>query len=598
MAKASRRRIGDFTVVAELAGKGGQGRLFSATCDRDGAFPGLAAGQVVALKVMPVRGDDPERAYRRLKRRTDALVASRHAGIVRYWGCFAHEGGLGEDMHVVVMELLHGETLEERLKREPLGLDAAEALRVVRTCLEALVCASGHGIVHRDIKPSNVFLCEDGGVKLIDFEIAQAATSAHTTTESGAMQGTYDYMAPDFHPDFRPDPKFRGDACSDVFSLSVLFHEAMTGRRPYSERGGGEGDQSMMEFFRRWNKADGREVSRTIRVDALRVHALRHVQKVLKRGLSPDRAGRFKTYAEMLEALSGVTVRELRGGKDTYRLSVCVGKGGFGAVYKAWRGSDGTPVAVKFLTRSDSDGRFWREARTLERFHDDRIVAFVESFEVGRETRMPVLVMAFLPHMPGSSLKERLGEPENRDGLPAGEVIPAFVRFAEGLAILHRDGVVHRDIKPANLYLPAGEPGKACLMDLGIVRTDETQTNGGLPGTPDYMAPELARSATRGDARSDIYALGLCLFEALSGTTAYPRLPRGSEAYAAWFERARSGEEPDLSALDWYPEARKAVARLVAPDPVDREASAAKVAALIRNIPERERASAAPETVA
>ena len=589
MAKSSQRRIGDFTIVDELAGKGGQGRLFSARCDVDGAFPGLSAGQIVALKVMPVRGDDPDKAYRRLKRRTDALVSSVHPGIVRYWGCFAAEGGLGDDVHVAVMDLLRGETLAERLKREPLGLDAAEALRIVRTCLEALVCASGHGIVHRDLKPSNVFLCDDGGVKLIDFEIAQAAAAAQTTTESGAMQGTYDYMAPDFHPDFRPDPKFRGDSCSDVFSLSVVFHEALTGRRPYPSHDGMSGDQSMMAFFRRWSRDGGGDVSRMVRVDSLRVHALRHVQKVLRAGLSPERSGRYRSYAEMLEALSAVSVRTLRGKKDSYRLSVCVGKGGFGAVYKAWRGSDGSPVAVKFLTRADSDGRFWREARTLEKFDDDRIVSFVESFEIGRETRMPVLVMEFLPHMPGSSLKDRIAAPDGRSGLPAAEVIPAFVRFAEGLAVLHHGGVIHRDVKPANLYLPAGEPGKACLMDLGIVRTDETQTNGGLPGTPDYMAPELARSATRGDARSDIYSLGLCLFEALTGSPAYPRLPRGSEAYAAWFERARSGEKPDLSALDWYPEARKAVAKLVDPEPIGRPYSAAKAASLVKGIPPRER---------
>ena len=589
MPKSSTRRIGDFLLAGELSGKGGQGRLFAARCERDGVFGALKSGDVVALKVMPVRGDDAERAYRRLERRTNALIASNHPGIVRYFGCFAEEGGLGEDVHVVVMELLHGQTLEERLRGEPLGLDAEEALRIVRICLEALVCASGHGIVHRDIKPSNVFLCEDGGVKLIDFEIAQAATTAQTTTESGAMQGTYDYMAPDFHPDFRPDPKFRGDACSDVFSLSVLFHEALTGRRPYPTDKMA-GDQSMMAFFQRWSKTAGRDVAHMVRVDALRVHALRHVQRVLKKGLSPERARRYQTYAEMLEALAVVSVRELRGGRDAYRLSVCVGKGGFGAVYKAWRVSDGAAVAAKFLTRADSDGRFWREARTLERFHDDRIVPFIESFQIGHETPTPVLVMAFLPHMPGSSLKERLTEDKNKNGLPVRNVLPAFARYAEGLAILHRAGVVHRDIKPANLYLPAGEPEKACLMDLGIVRTSGTQTSGGLPGTPDYMAPELAKSTTRGDARSDLYALGLCLYEALTGRTAFPRLPRGQEAYSAWFERARRGDAPDLSGLDDFPEAKELVASLIDSDPMARLADASKVADLMRDLPVREKA--------
>ena len=589
MAESRARRFGAFEALQLLVGKGGQGRLFAARCLEEGAFEGLHVGDEVVLKAMPVRADDPEKAYRRLARRTAALVAARHPGIVRYYGCFETEGGgIDDAMHVVVMELLRGETLEERLRREPLGLDGAEALAILRACLEALVHAASFGIVHRDLKPSNVFLCEDGGVKLIDFEVARQATSAQTTTESGAMQGTFDYMAPDFHPNFRPDPKFRGDQCSDVFSLAVTFHEALAGRRPYAA-GTMLGDQSMMAFFQRWTKADGSDPRRAIRIDGVRIHALRHLQRVLRKALQPERSARYQTYAEFLAALSRVEPRVLEGGIGRYRLSKCIGKGGFGVVYKAFREGDGAAVAIKVLLRAEYAERFDREGRVLMRFADDRIVTFVEAFS-GGDPMSPThfLVMRYLEGMPGSSLKDRLAADPSRRGLPRSETLAAFVRFAEGLQILHDEGVYHRDVKPANLYFPAGEPQRACLMDLGVVRTDETHTNGGLPGTLDYMAPELATGGSRGDASADLYALGLCLYEALTGRTAYPRLPRGSEGVAAFYARARSGEEPDLSGLDGEPELQALVRSMTAVDRSERPVSAREAARLLRAVPFRE----------
>ena len=165
-----KRRLGAFEIVKDLAAKGAQGKLFVGRV-AEPSFPGLEIGQLVALKVMPVHADDVERQFRRLKRRTDALAATNHPGIVRYYGCFSSVGGFSEDIHVVVMELLKGQTLEERLAGNSLGLDADEVLKIIRTCAAALSCAAEHGIVHRDIKPSNIFLCDDGGVKLIDFEI-------------------------------------------------------------------------------------------------------------------------------------------------------------------------------------------------------------------------------------------------------------------------------------------------------------------------------------------------------------------------------------------------------------------------------------------
>ena len=582
-----KRRLGAFEIVKDLAAKGAQGKLFVGRVVEP-SFPGLQIGQLVALKVMPVHSDDVERQFRRLKRRTDALAATKHPGIVRYYGCFSSVGGFSEDIHIVVMELLKGQTLEERLAGNSLGLDADEVLKIIRTCAAALSCAAEHGIVHRDIKPSNIFLCEDGGTKLIDFEIARQDGASRTTTESGALRGTVDYMAPDFHQDFRPEKGFRGDQCSDVFSLTVCLYEMLAGCRPYSA-GGTLGEQSMMAYFQRWTRVPGVDVNRALKIEPYKIHALAHVQKVIKRGLSPERTGRYLTYFEFSDALRAVKLREIISPTGRYQLLRCVGKGGFGVVFRARRVSDGMIVAIKCLLRPEYSERFIREAKVLRKFHDDRLVSFVEYFKTVRgATETFFIVMQFLEGMPGFSLRDRINGVKAGGRLPPREIAAAFKRFAEGLQLLHEAGVIHRDIKPANLYMPPGHPEKACVMDLGVAKTEETQTNGSLPGTLDYMPPEMATGTSRGEPAVDIYALGLCLYEALTCKTAYPRLKRGGDGLAEFYKRAKAGDKPDLSGLDGSPMWRKLVTKMTDPDVGRRVKTAKEVVRLIARIPDSE----------
>jgi serine/threonine protein kinase len=158
----------------------------------------------------------------------------------------------------------------------------------------------------------------------------------------------------------------------------------------------------------------------------------------------------------------------------------------------------------------------------------------------------------------------------------------------EGLHELHKNGIIHRDIKPANLYMPPGHPEKACVMDLGVVKTEETQTNGSLPGTLDYMPPEMATGTSRGEPAVDIYALGLCLYEALTCKTAYPRLKRGGDGLAEFYKRAKAGDKPDLSGLAGSPMWRKLVTKMTDPDVGRRIKTAREVVRLITRIPDSE----------
>lgn len=565
--------IGGFEIIRRLPDQGWQGIVYEARCV-ESVMPNVAVGGRVALKVMSV--PDPEGDFaRRLKRRTDALAAMRHANLLQYFGCFSDKGGVlaDQDFHVVVMEYLEGIPLKKALDQAPSGLDADRALAIIRACMAALIYASEHRIVHRDIKPSNVFLCADGTVKLIDFEIARQQGGTVTGSSQGNLRGTFDYMAPDFL-----DPEFHGDERSDVFSLAVCLHEALTGRTPYEKRKD-EGQQGEFIFYNRWyGKTDG-----VIRISS-RIQALvPRLKPILEVGLSADRAKRYASFTAFEEALRPVKPYELNHEAVCYQLLQLVGQGGFGKVYKARNLTEERLVAVKCLLRPEYADRFTREARLLKQLSGVPVVRFVDFFSVSLVAgEQYFLVMDYLPGMPGSSLRDRL---KKNEPIPFEETIRAFIRYAEGLSALHGLKVYHRDIKPSNLYLPRGAPEQACLMDLGVARDAKgTATHGQVPGSLDYMPPEVVFGSSRGDAGMDLFALGLCLFEALTGTPAYPRLPPGDQALIGLSKRARDKVRPNLEhpLVTGRPALHELIRAMTEPELESRIQSAGLVVAALR----------------
>ena len=539
MTETDRREIGGFRIEAELKASGAQGRVYKAVCETD-SLAWCAKGTVVALKAMQVNADaDGEGAGERLRRRTEALVALRHPNVVRYLGCFVEPSAFSET-HVVVQEFLVGETLKARLAAQPTGLDADFALKVALGVASGLAAAAKAGIVHRDVKPENVFLCSDGSVKLIDFEVARQ--SGNTTSASGGMVGSFDYMAPDFS-----DPHFAGDEISDVFSAGAVIHEALTGKLPY-RRFGGQGQQAGFAFLDRWSRdADGKFIRGECAVSSSVERILAHARPVLQKALAVRREARFPTFDALREALEGVRFRDLRNGGTSYRILQLVGKGGFGEVFKARSG--GHTFAVKHLLKPDYAARFFREAKIMSELNDPCFVRFFDFFVLEHAgVKEAFLVMDFLPGMPGSSLRDAIRRSAGC-GLDRTSVLKAFVRYAHGLKTIHARGIYHRDVKPTNLYYPEDRPESAAIMDLGIARdASGTETTGQVPGTLDYMPPETALGGTRGDAGMDVYALGLCLYEALSGKKGFPRLPSGSAGYAQFFQRAKDKARPTFDA--------------------------------------------------
>ena len=201
-----------------------------------------------------------------------------------------------------------------------------------------------------------------------------------------------------------------------------------------------------------------------------------------------------------------------------YELIEELGKGGMATVYRAYQPNTDRFVAVKVIHRaiaSDSAGleRFQREARLVTRLEHPHLLPI---YDYNGSHDPPYIVMRFLE---GGTLKEIL----DQGPLPPDEIIYMMRQIAAALDYAHRKGVVHRDIKPSNVLIDPD--GNAFLTDFGIARMTEVSSgltrSGFTVGTPAYMSPEQATGASDVDGRSDIYALGILLFQMLTGQMPY-----------------------------------------------------------------------------
>ena len=186
-------------------------------------------------------------------------------------------------------------------------------------------------------------------------------------------------------------------------------------------------------------------------------------------------------------------------------------------VYKAYDNHLERNVAIKFIlsenlapdSKDQSLKRFQREAKALARLTHPNIVPITD---YGEYEGKPYLVM---PYLPDGTLKEKLGNP-----LPWKTSVNWLLPIARALAFAHQQGIVHRDVKPSNILVT--QSNELMLSDFGIAKilegegasTELTATGVGI-GTPEYMAPE--QGLGRADARSDIYALGIILYQMVTG---------------------------------------------------------------------------------
>lgn len=250
-----------------------------------------------------------------------------------------------------------------------------------------------------------------------------------------------------------------------------------------------------------------------------------------------------------------------------YKIIEKIGEGGMGAVYRGIDLMLERDVAIKVLRSELANQpqvveRFRSEAVTLAKLNHPNIAALYSFFRQGDDFFM---VMEYLQ---GKTLDRVLAE---RGRIPYREAIPLFCHALEGVGYAHRRGVIHRDIKPANMMLT--DEGVLKVMDFGIARvlgTARMTRAGHLIGTIEYMSPEQVRGLET-DARSDIYSLGMLLYEILTGRVPFA-IENEFELMHAQIERMPT---PPRQIVAEIPEPiEEAIMRAIAKDPADRWSSA------------------------
>ncbi|MGD8375396.1 MAG: protein kinase [Acidobacteriota bacterium] len=275
------RQIRHYKILDKL-GSGGMGEVYLAqdtNLDRE-----------VALKILPAEMAQDPMGLQRFEREARAIAALNHPNIVTIYSVEEADG-----MRFLTMERVDGASLDRKIA--PGGLGLQEFLDLARPLVEALCAAHEKGITHRDLKPANIMVTDDGRVKVLDFGLAKLQEShgpSDTTgiqtealTQAGTVLGTVPYMSPE-QLQGRPV-----DHRSDIFSTGIIFHQLLTGKRPF------QGDTSADLI-----SAILRDTPRS--VSELRVGLPNHLGRIVRRCLAKDPGERYQTPRDLLNELKGL----------------------------------------------------------------------------------------------------------------------------------------------------------------------------------------------------------------------------------------------------------------------------------------------------
>ncbi|MBI5516000.1 MAG: serine/threonine protein kinase [Deltaproteobacteria bacterium] len=280
----------------------------------------------------------------------------------------------------------------------------------------------------------------------------------------------------------------------------------------------------------------------------------------------------------MTDALVGATIDR------DYQVVRWINTGGMGTLYEARHLWTGQTVAVKlihvdFVGEASFESRFLREAQAAARVQHPNVVRVLD---MGRDEPSDRLYIV-LEYLQGQDLEQILAR---KRSLPMADAVELLVPVMAGLIAVHRSGVVHRDIKPDNIFLARSQSGAVTpkLVDFGAVkilhgtadlrhptwrwrsgeglRPTARVTQRGRPfGTPAYMSPEQTLGDSGIDPQTDVWAMGVVLYQCLSGRLPFPFDPRSDPDFVDLFRRIRADAPPRLDRI--APQVPKAVGKCV-----------------------------------
>ena len=286
--------ISHYRIVEKLGG-GGMGVVYKAE--------DLKLHRYVALKFLPEGVAEGSTALRRFEREAQAASALNHPNI-----CTIYEVEEHNHQPVIVMEVLDGESLKDRIRRGPISID--ELLEVGIQVSAALEAAHAKGIIHRDIKPGNIFIVGGGWVKILDFGLAKVSPGhlpengidEESLTLEGIIPGTTAYMSPE---------QVRGeeiDARSDLFSLGVVLYEMATGTRPFA----GKNRVLLMDAILNAKSAEPSRVNQDLPAS---------FDTIIARLLEKNRATRYQHAADLCSDLKRLKL-ERQSGQATPAITI------------------------------------------------------------------------------------------------------------------------------------------------------------------------------------------------------------------------------------------------------------------------------------
>jgi serine/threonine protein kinase len=529
--------LGDWILEHPLGGGDAASCAWWAARDRE--------GRAAALKLGPDL-DAEEAALRRLD----------HPGVPRVLERLRDPPALITTLVVGARLDMLGRTLADELM-----------LPLARDVCGLIAYAHEQGVAHGDLRPERMLVDPTGRVHVLGF----GARRPLDLDEVGAM--TPAFAPPEWH-DAQPVDPLRADA----FSLGVSLHELCSGHHhrraariaelPLTLEGR---VHELSEAVRRLTDPDPH--TRWTAAQALILLYRRVTRAPISLNIS--QTGSSGSMEAVWEQLDEPHTDHPGDRVGRYRIVRELGRGGMGMVYEAIDEELDRRVALKLLpqgtlTGSRLEKRFLREARAVAKLEHPAIVRVLD---IGRSDRGLFFAMEYIE---GGTLSERL----HRDGpVPWELALRWMAEAATAVQHAHERGVVHRDLKPSNLMLDRRE--RVHIVDFGLAfPLDEDQTamtrTGSVLGTPMYMAPEQAMG--RRDQigpRSDVYALGVVLFELLSG-----RPPFDGQSSMEVLQAVAAGRGHDLDEVTrGLPRSAVLICRkAMAVDPDDRYASAALLA--------------------